>query len=240
MFPHLSVSSGPLLNEIYPAQITGECILEISGTGFGTEKGRVLLNDDEMNILKWRRKKIRIFVPEAYGLPTITITTKKGQTSVFQTQENEKDCTYDGLKSLVVGSGEISYSERWRRFKYNKKKGVAVVVRKDRNALVYFARTKVIPEVLTLYFAVNHFRKNEIRSGKIPLSSVNSFVNCEGRPGYSFMVKSFIKDKPYFQFYVYYMDDSRRIYQVILSSVKKNDCRNGASLTILKNIHFGG
>jgi len=241
LLPSFPVAAEPILKNMFPPEITGECILEIRGTGFGKDKGRVFLNDDKIQILKWKKKKIRVFVSEAYELPYITIVKKNGKTIVFQTEGVEKDCTYDGLKSLALESGEISYSKKWKVIKYNKKKGVAMLLRKDRNALISFASTGVIPEVFTIYSMVNYFRKNEIKAGKISLSSINSFVNCEGRSGYSFMVKSYLKkNTPYFQFYIYFMDDSRRIYQVIFSSIKKKDCRKKASLKVLKNIHFAG
>ncbi len=152
---------------------------------------------------------------------------------------NNEKCVYARFKTAAIGSGKISYPAKWKKVRHNRKKEIVLILKKNRTSMVYFAGINTIPLVLTLRYMTRYFRKSEVKSGKIPLSPVKKFITCSGTEGYSFYVKSFFDNgRSFYQYYIYLVDESGKLYQVIFSSTAKKNYKKPRSQKILKSINF--
>ncbi|RMF96311.1 MAG: hypothetical protein D6734_03890, partial [Candidatus Schekmanbacteria bacterium] len=155
---NMSANEKPVIYRVYPEMISGECVLEIIGRGFGKEKGVLFLNNDEIEILSWKDKKIRAFVISAYEFPLLEVETKGGSKVSYRFEDVSEVCSGKNMKVFSLYDLNINYSKKWRKYKHNEKKRTAILVRKNRKAIIFLAIMKKLPSSSTLFDMVNYLK----------------------------------------------------------------------------------
>lgn len=99
------------ISNIVPAEGTVGTQLVVSGSGFGTKHGEVLLGEEECKVLSWSNTEILCEVnkPQPAGLYAVTVIPRKGQSLTFEAfamrrpQLLAKDWVWDG-KTLTLAA----------------------------------------------------------------------------------------------------------------------------------------